>query len=334
METVLVTGGAGYIGSHTVQELSKQGVEVVVLDNLTTGHRDAVRVEDFYDADIADTELVADIIKEHQIKSIIHFAAKSVVSESLLKPELYFYENTVKSFNFFKTAIKAGIKNIVFSSTAAVYGIPENIPIKENTIIAPINPYGTSKHMIEEYLEWMGKVHGINWIALRYFNAAGASLDGNMGEDHHPESHLIPLVMQTMLGQREKLSIFGSDYATSDGTCIRDYIHVVDLAHAHILALQALEQGMPSKVYNLGTGRGHSVLELIKKSVEISGHELLLEYENRRAGDPPVLVADNTMIKSDLGWEPRHSDLETILTSAWNWHSNHPNGFEIDLKAV
>jgi len=245
----------------------------------------------------------------------------------LAKPELYFYENTVKSFVFLKAAIKAGIRQIVFSSTAAVYGIPKNIPIREETMLAPINPYGASKHMIEEYLEWMGKVHGIGWVALRYFNAAGASLDGSLGEDHRPETHLIPLVLQTALGLREKLSVFGADYPTSDGTCIRDYVHVMDLANAHILALRALEHGLPSKIFNVGTGKGVSVMEIIKESEAITGSTLAVEYEERRVGDPHILVADNTAIKAAVGWEPRYSDLESILSSAWHWHSSHPNGY-------
>ncbi|PKM78020.1 MAG: UDP-glucose 4-epimerase GalE [Firmicutes bacterium HGW-Firmicutes-15] len=327
MKTVLVTGGAGYIGSHTVQELIKEGVSVVVLDNLTTGHRDAIRSKYFYEGDIADTALVEHIIKEHKIQSLIHFAAKSLVSESLAKPELYFYENTVKSFVFLKAAIKGGIKEVVFSSTAAVYGNPKCIPITEESMLAPINPYGASKRMIEEYLEWMGKAHGIGWVALRYFNAAGASLEASMGEDHDPESHLIPLVLKTSLGLQEKLSIFGTDYATPDGTCIRDYVHVIDLANAHILALHAIEQGLPSNIFNVGTGKGASVMKIINESERITGRTITIESKERRVGDPNILVADNTAIKAALGWEPRYSDLETILSSAWRWHSSHPNGY-------
>ncbi|GEA17101.1 UDP-glucose 4-epimerase GalE [Moorella sp. E306M] len=329
MKPVLVTGGAGYIGSHTVQELIKDGALVVVLDNLSTGHLDAVHARHFYEGDIADTALVEHIIKEHGIKSVIHFAAKSLVGESLAKPELYFYENTVKSFMFFEAAVKAGVKHIVFSSTAAVYGIPPDIPIREETMLAPINPYGDSKRMIEKYLEWMGKVHSINWVALRYFNAAGASLDGSLGEDHRPETHLIPLVLQTALGLREKLAVFGTDYKTADGTCIRDYVHVVDLANAHILALQALEHGLQSGIFNVGTGKGYSVREIIAKSQALTGYKIAVEYGERRAGDPPVLVADSAAIKGILGWEPGYSDLETILSSAWHWHSTHPKGYRL-----
>ncbi len=327
MKPVLVTGGAGYIGSHTAQELIKEGVLVVVLDNLTTGHREAVRAHHFYEGDIADAALVEHIIKKHQIQSIIHFAAKSLVGESFAKPEIYFYENTVKSFMFFEAATKAGVKYIVFSSTAAVYGIPRYIPIREEAILSPINPYGESKRMIEKYLEWMGKVHGIRWVGLRYFNAAGASLDGGLGEDHRPETHLIPLVLQTDLGLREKLSVFGTDYATSDGTCIRDYVHVIDLANAHILALRSLEHGLQSNIFNLGTGKGSSVTEIIEKTKALTGHTFSVEYEERRAGDPPILVADSAVAKSIMGWKPIYSNLETILSSAWRWHNTHPNGY-------
>jgi len=327
MRPVLVTGGAGYIGSHTSQELLKEGVPVVVLDNLTTGHREAIRASRFYEGDISDGELVMHIIRAHQIQSVIHFAAKSLVSESILRPELYFYENTVKSFAFCEAAIKAEVKNIVFSSTAAVYGIPEKIPIREETALAPVNPYGSSKRMIEDFLGWMGKVHGIKWAALRYFNAAGASPDGSLGEDHRPETHLIPLVLQTALGLREKISVFGTDYDTPDGTCIRDYVHVVDLASAHILALRAVESGLPNNIYNAGTGKGISVLEIIEKSIALTGHKFSVVYEGRRAGDPPILAADCASVKAVLGWEPVCSSLENILSSAWRWHSTHPKGY-------
>lgn len=328
MKPVLVTGGAGYIGSHTVQELRKEGVPVVVLDNLSTGHRQSVQDISFYEGDIADAALVEDIIQKHGIKSIIHFAAKSQVGESLQKPELYFHENTVKTFNLLNTAFRAGIEQVVFSSTAAVYGIPDRVPISENEILNPINPYGSTKRMIEDYLGWIGRIHGIKWIALRYFNAAGASLDGSIGEDHRPESHLIPLVMQTALGLRSRMAVYGADYDTPDGSCIRDYIHVIDLARAHLLALNALEQDMPSRCYNVGTGRGYSVLEVIEKARLVTGINFNVEYEDQRTGDPPILVAESSLIKNDLGWQPEHSDLETILSSAWRWHNSHPQGYE------
>jgi len=322
-----VTGGAGYIGSHTVAELIKAGVPVAVLDNLSTGHREAVAGRHFYEGDIADLELVRFIIKTHEIGSVIHFAAKSLVSESYAQPELYFHENTVKSFAFLEEAVKAGVKQVVLSSTAAVYGIPKVIPISEDSPLEPINPYGASKRMIEEYLQWLGRAHGIGWIALRYFNAAGAALDGQLGEDHRPETHLVPLMLQTALGLRQRLYVYGTDYDTPDGTCIRDYIHVLDLAKAHILALGALESGLPGRALNVGTGRGFSVMEIIQKAEALIGDKLPVEYVERRAGDPPSLVADNSAMKSVLGWEPEHSDLETILSSAMRWYSAHPYGY-------
>lgn len=327
MKPILVTGGAGYIGSHTVQKLTQSGAGVVVLDNLTTGHLDAVRTRHFYEGDIADIELVNNIVRDYHIESVIHFAAKSLVGESYQKPELYFRENTIKSFAFFEAAIKAGVKNIVFSSSAAVYGVPQTIPIQEDSLLAPVNPYGASKRMIEEYLAWMGKVHGTRWVALRYFNAAGASCDAGLGEDHQPETHLIPLVMKTILGQREKLRVFGTDYTTPDGTCIRDYIHVMDLANAHILSIQALEQGLPGQVFNVGTGKGYSVMDIIQTIQKITGRPLAVEYEPRRPGDPPVLVADSGALNKIMDWKPRFSDLHTILASAWQWHRAHPFGF-------
>ncbi|MGE5398137.1 MAG: UDP-glucose 4-epimerase GalE [Chitinophagales bacterium] len=327
MKPVLITGGAGYIGSHTVRELRKKGIPVIVLDNLTTGHREAVQEVTFYEGDIANRVLVESIVRAHQVDSVIHFAGKCMVAESLTRPDLYFHENTVKSFAFLETAVRVGVKNIVFSSTAAVYGIPDRIPVREDAQLHPINPYGASKRMIEEYIEWLGKVYGVGWISLRYFNAAGASLDGFIGEDHRAETHLIPLVLQTAQGVKEKVSVFGTDYSTDDGTCIRDYIHVLDLAQAHILALQALEQGKPSRVLNVGSGNGFSVREIIRKAESITGCHIKVEFTCRREGDPPVLVADSTALREALGWEPRYSDLETILTSAWQWHKTHPNGW-------
>jgi UDP-glucose 4-epimerase len=306
MKSVLVTGGAGYISSHTVQELEKQQINVVVLDNLSTGHRAAVRSSQFYIGDIADAELVREIIHRHHIDAVIHFAAKSLVSESVLKPELYFRENTIHSFSFFENVIREGVKHIVFSSTAAVYGAAHHGPIRETDSLQPVNPYGESKFMIEKYLHWMGKVHVVKWIALRYFNADGASLDGSIGEDHQPKSHLIPLVLQTALGHREFISIYGDDYPTSDGTCIRDYIHVLDLAQVHILALHALYQGdIKQNVYNVGTSSGHSVKEIIDLSEQITGREIKRRIDPRRAGDPPVLIADSQNLQEHLGWQPK-----------------------------
>lgn len=328
MKSVLVTGGAGYIGSHTVLELKKHNITAVVLDNLSTGHREAVHTPHFYEGDISDRELVKSIIRKHSIDAVIHFAAKSLVSESIEKPELYFRENTIKSCSFFETIIQEGVKHIVFSSTAAVYGITGDKPIRETAQLEPVNPYGESKLMIEKYLHWVGKRHNVKWAALRYFNAAGAALDGIIGEDHDPESHLIPLILQTALGQRERISIFGDDYPTPDGTCIRDYIHVLDLAAAHLSALGALyEDRLVQNVYNVGTGAGHSVKEMIETSETITERNIPKQTDKRRAGDPPVLVADSRALQEHTGWKPKYSDLQTIIQSAWEWHKTHPNGF-------
>ncbi|WP_307893925.1 UDP-glucose 4-epimerase GalE [Bacillus swezeyi] len=328
MKTVLVTGGAGYIGSHTVLELKKQNIAAVVLDNLSTGHWEAVHAPHFYEGDISDRELVKSIIRRHEVDAVIHFAAKSLVSESIAKPELYFRENTLKSCAFFENIISEGVKNIVFSSTAAVYGMTGNKPIKETDPLAPVNPYGESKLMIEKYLYWVGKKHDVKWAALRYFNAAGAALDGAIGEDHDPESHLIPLVLQTALGLRGKISIYGDDYQTPDGTCIRDYIHVLDLASAHLSALNGIfEDRLQQNVYNVGTGAGHSVKEIIETAEKITERSIAQKTDERRAGDPPVLVADSRSLQEQLGWKPKYSDLQTIIHSAWEWHKAHPNGF-------
>lgn len=325
MNAVLVAGGAGYIGSQTVSELIPRGIPVVVLDNLSTGHREAVRSPYFYEGDIADRDLVDYVIRKHAIRSLIHFAAKSQIGESWRRPEAYFYENTAKSFVFLETAIKAGVCNLVFSSTAAVYGTPDQCPIREEARLAPINPYGASKRMIEEYLQWLGSLRKVNWMILRYFNAAGAAIDGSLGEDHRPETHLIPLIMQSML-QGTELSVFGTDYDTRDGTCIRDYVHVSDLAQAHILALQALREGQPGRALNVGTGQGFSVREVIEESQRVSGLSLRLKYESRREGDPPVLVADNSRLFK-MGWRAQYSQLPILLATAWNWHKNHPRGY-------
>ncbi|KMM61966.1 UDP-glucose 4-epimerase [Bacillus glycinifermentans] len=328
MKSVLVTGGAGYIGSHTVLELKNRNITAVVLDNLSTGHREAVHTPHFYEGDISDCSLVKSIIRKHNIDAVIHFAAKSLVSESIEKPELYFRENTIKSCSFFETILQEGVKHIVFSSTAAVYGITGDKPIRETAPLEPVNPYGESKLMIEKYLHWVGKRHNVKWAALRYFNAAGAALDGIIGEDHNPESHLIPLILQTALGRREKISIFGDDYPTPDGTCIRDYIHVLDLAAAHLSALGALyEDRLVQNVYNVGTGAGHSVKEMIETSETITERNIPKQTDKRRAGDPPVLVSDSRALQEHTGWKPKYSDLQTIIQSAWAWHTTHPSGF-------
>ena len=326
--TILVTGGAGYIGSHTVQALLARGHKVVVVDNLVTGHIIAVPLKaPFYEGDISDVELISRIVTDHKVDAVIHFAARSLIEESMTKPDLYFYENTTKTNLFVSTLRENGVNKIVFSSTAAAYGLPEEIPIAEAAKTEPINPYGASKLMIEQSLYWLGKAYGIKWIALRYFNAAGASLDSTMGEDHSPETHLIPLVLKTALGQREAISV-GTDYDTPDGTCIRDYIHVLDLAEAHILALEALDKGVESGVYNVGTGKGYSVREVIEMAKKVTEVDIPVIEVPKGTGDPAILVAKVEKIEKLLGWKAQYSGLETIIWSAWNWHKGHPFGYQ------
>lgn len=329
MHSILVSGGAGYIGSHTVRTLVEQGYRPVVLDSLVTGHRQSVsRDVPFYEGDIADAQLVRKIVDREHVSAVIHFAARSLVGESVEKPDLYFEENTAKTNRFASSLLEAGVKRIIFSSTAATYGIPDEVPIPESAPTKPINPYGFSKLMIEQSFAWLEKAYGLKWIALRYFNAAGAALDGSLGEDHIPETHLIPLILKTALGQRGAISVFGTDYSTPDGTCLRDYIHVLDLAKAHILALEALETGMGSGVYNVGTGSGYSVKEVIETAREVTGRTITVLETPRRPGDPDKLVAKVEKIKDLLGWTPKHSSLEQIMESAWAWHLKHPHGYQ------
>lgn len=335
MQSILVSGGAGYIGSHTVQALVERGFKVVVLDSLVTGHRGAIFPQAFfYEGDISDSELIGQIVNDHQVDAVIHFAARSLVGESMTKPDIYFYENTAKTNTFVSALLCNGVNKIVFSSTAATYGLPEKVPIPEDSKTEPINPYGASKLMIEQSFYWLEQAYDLKWIALRYFNAAGASLGGLIGEDHTPESHLIPLVLKTALGQREAISVFGTDYATPDGTCIRDYIHVMDLAEAHILALEALDKGIDSGVYNVGTGIGYSVREVIEMAKKVTGLDIPMIEAPRRVGDPDILVAKVEKIEKMLGWKAQYSDLKTIVSTAWEWHSKHPKGYnsEIDIN--
>lgn len=328
MQTILVSGGAGYIGSHTVRVLLEQGYKPVVLDSLVTGHRQSVPSDvPFIQGDIADSRLVKEIVKREKISAVIHFAARSLIGESVAKPDLYFDENTAKTNRFVSALIASGVKRIVFSSTAATYGIPEEVPIPESSPTNPINPYGLSKLMIEQSFSWLEKAYGLEWMALRYFNAAGAALDGSLGEHHIPETHLIPLVLKTGLGQREAIQIFGTDYPTPDGTCIRDYIHVLDLARAHVLALEALERGIGSGVFNVGTGSGYSVREVIETARQVTGRMIPVVESPRRPGDPDQLVAKVERIHALLGWTPQYSSLEQIIASAWAWHKSHPDGF-------
>jgi UDP-glucose 4-epimerase len=324
---VLVAGGAGYIGSHTAAELVDNGEEVVVVDNLVKGHREAVGECRFYHGDLTDICFLDSVFSENKIDSVIDFAASSLVGESMSKPLDYYKNNLISVMNLLDKMKEYEVPVIVFSSTAAVYGEPENIPILETDRTEPTNPYGETKLAIEKMLKWCEKAYGIKYATLRYFNAAGARIDGSIGEDHDPESHLIPIILQVALGKREAVHIYGDDYPTPDGTCIRDYIHVTDLADAHILALNSLRKGNSSGVYNLGNGKGFSVKEVIDTARKVTGHPIPAEIAQRRKGDPAVLVASSEKAKRELGWTPRYNDLETIIASAWRWHSTHPNGF-------
>lgn len=325
--SILVTGGAGYIGSHTVKALHDMGEKVIAYDNLSKGHRDAVKCDDFVKGDIFDSELLTDTIKKYNIDSVIHFAAFSLVGESMVKPEIYYHNNVMGTLNLLETMLKNNVKKLVFSSTAAVYGEPEKVPITEDIAKNPTNVYGRTKLVMEGAMRDYSNAYGLKYIALRYFNACGADPSGDIGEDHDPESHLIPLVLQACTGKRDSIKIFGDDYNTKDGTCVRDYVHVNDLAKAHILALKALNEGHESDVYNLGNGKGFTVKEIIDAAEAISGIKIKREITERRAGDPAVLIASSEKIKKDLGMEFRYTDINRIIETAYNWHKNHLNGF-------
>lgn len=328
MKTILVAGGAGYIGSHMVALLVKRGYEVVVADNLRTGHWQAVKgARKMYVGDLRDGAFLHQIFTENKIDGVINFAAFSLVGESVTNP-LKYYGNNVEGAVSLLSAMQAhGVDKIVFSSTAAAYGEPEKQPIEEGDRTEPTNPYGATKLAIENMLKWCDCAYNIRYVALRYFNAAGSDTEAGIGEDHNPESHLIPLVMKTALGQRDHIGIFGEDYPTPDGTCVRDYIHVKDLAEAHLLALEYLERGGISDVFNLGNGAGYSVREIIETARRITGKEIKAVVESRRGGDPSVLIASNKKAAEVLGWKPVLG-LDQIISDAWAWHSGHPNGYE------
>ena len=328
MKTILVAGGAGYIGSHMVAMLVKRGYEVVVADNLRTGHWQAVKgARKLYVGDLRDAAFLDRLFTENKIDGVINFAAFSLVGESVTDP-LKYYGNNVEGAVSLLNAMKAhGVDKIVFSSTAATYGEPEKQPIEECDRTEPTNPYGATKLAIENMLKWCDRAYGIRYAALRYFNAAGSDTEAGIGEDHEPESHLIPLVMKTALGQRDHIGIFGEDYPTPDGTCVRDYIHVKDLAEAHLLALEYLDRGGKSDVFNLGSGNGYSVREIIDTARRVTGREIPAKVEPRRAGDPSVLIASHKKAVEVLGWQPVRG-LEEIISDAWAWHSGHPNGYE------
>ncbi len=323
--TILVTGGAGYIGSVTVERLIARGYTVVVLDSLVTGHRAAVHPEaTFVEGDIGNSAEVKALLEAHGVDAVMHFSASSLVGESMEAPLKYFHNNTAKTLALLTAMLEAGVKRFILSSTAALFGTPERLPIPDDAPVKPESVYGESKHLIERMLHWLSRTAGLGYVTLRYFNAAGAS--HRFGEDHDPETHLIPLTLQVVLGKRESIGIFGDDYPTPDGTAIRDYIHVLDLADAHILALEALEPG-EARAYNLGNGQGFSVKEVIDVCRQVTDHPIPSKVLPRRAGDPPALVADSTRIKRELGWQPQYPDLERIVASAWQWHQAHPDGY-------
>ena len=325
---LLVLGGAGYIGSHTALELIKKGHEVIVVDNLVTGYEKAVPDKAvFYQGDIRNLEFLDNLFKKEKIDAVIHFAAYSLVGESVTNPLKYYDNNLYGTKVLLEAMIKNNVNKIVFSSTAATYGEPENIPILESDRTCPTNPYGETKLAMEKMFHWASKAHGLNYVSLRYFNACGADATGQIGEAHNPESHLIPLVLQVPNGKRESVSIYGTDYDTPDGTCIRDYIHVTDLAQAHILAVEYLARGGESDIFNLGNGVGYSVREVIETARSVTGHPIPAIEVTRRAGDPARLVASGEKAKKVLGWEPEIKQLDDIIASAWKWHSTHPNGY-------
>lgn len=326
---VLVTGGAGYIGSHVVEELRKTGFTPIVYDNLSTGHAAAVSEDvQLVEGDIHNIEFLKHIMDRFEIDAVMHFAASSLVGESMTNPAKYYFNNVEGTLHLLEAMRTSGVDKIVFSSTAAVYGEPTKTPIEESAPLNPTNVYGRTKVIIEKILADYSKAYGINYTALRYFNAAGASLDGHIGEDHNPESHLIPLILKTALGIRKNVAIFGTDYKTPDGTCLRDYIHVCDLATAHVLALKYLIKGGASTAFNLGSEKGFSVREIIQTAKKVTGKDFLVTEEARRAGDPAVLVAASTKIQKELGWKPEHSTIAEIISTAWQWHQAHPQGYE------
>lgn len=325
---ILVCGGAGYIGSHTVAELLDRKENVIVVDSLYKGHRDAViSPAKLYIGDLRDSDFMDNVFSQNDIEAVIDFAADSLVGESVTEPLKYYRNNVYGTLCLLEKMNQYNVKNIVFSSTAATYGEPENIPILESDKTFPTNPYGETKLAVEKMLKWADNAYNLKYVILRYFNAAGAHISGNIGEDHSPESHLIPIILQVALGKRDSISIFGNDYSTKDGTCIRDYIHVTDLADAHILALNKLRKDSTSSIYNLGNGMGVSVKEVIDIARQVTGCKIPAQISPRRAGDPAVLIASSKKIIDELGWKPKYASLEQIISSAWNWHKNHPDGY-------
>ncbi|MGD2205523.1 MAG: UDP-glucose 4-epimerase GalE [Anaerolineae bacterium] len=323
---ILVTGGAGYIGSVVVEELIRQGDQVTVFDNLSQGHRAAVHPQaEFVLGDLADREAVSDLFAQRDFEAAMHFASYTLVGESMEQPLKYVGDNVVNGLNLLRAMVEHGVRRFVLSSTANLFDEPEKIPIAETEQIIPGSPYGESKFVLERVLHWLDRVHGLRYSSLRYFNAAGATAE--RGEDHDPETHLIPLVLQVALGQRDHIEIFGNDYPTRDGTCVRDYIHVLDLAQAHTLCVAPAVLDGGSRTYNLGNGQGYTVREVIETAREVTGQPIPAVDGPRRAGDPPTLVAGSELIRRELGWQPRHPSLRDIVQSAWDWHRRHPHGY-------
>ena len=317
---ILVTGGAGYIGSHCCKELNRRGCTPVTIDNLVYGHREYVRWGPFYEGNIDDTKLLEQIFSRHRIQAVLHFAAFAYVGESVTDPLKYYRNNLKGSIGLFESLISHGVRHVIFSSSCATYGIPEKVPIDETHPQNPINPYGKTKYMVEEILKDYSQAYPFDFMSLRYFNAAGADLESEIGENHDPETHLIPLILKVAKGDSKKINVFGNDYDTNDGSCIRDYIHVTDLADAHVLALEKLLQGHKSEFINLGTGQGYSVFQVIDTVSNITGVEISYDVAERRQGDPAILIASNDKARKVLGWSPRYPGLDTIVSSAWNWH--------------
>ena len=326
--SVLICGGAGYIGSHNVRALCDRGESVVVLDNLWTGHRESLPGSvPFYEGDVRDAALLDRIWAEHAVDAVIHFCACSLVGESVDQPLRYFNNNVYGMQVLLEAMVRHGLDKIVFSSSAAVYGEPKRVPILEDDETLPTNPYGETKRVMERMMHWVGRRHGIRWVSLRYFNVAGAREDGSIGEDHRNETHLVPIILQVPLGRRTHVTVYGDDYPTSDGTCIRDYVHVSDLADAHLRALDHLRSDGEGGVFNLGSGEGYSVRAMIDAARTATGHAIPVEVGPRRAGDPARLVADSAKARQVLGWTPRITRMEDIIATAWNWHRTHPNGY-------
>ncbi|HUS60216.1 MAG TPA: UDP-glucose 4-epimerase GalE [Nevskiaceae bacterium] len=324
---ILVTGGAGYIGSHTVLELQKEKHQVVVFDNLVYGHKQAVNCP-LIKGDLLDKNKIKSVFKKEKPQAVIHFANYASSGVSMKEPAKYFENNIMGGLNLLEAMIKAGTKYLVYSSSCAVYGYPKKLPVKETAEKNPVSVYGETKLMFERILNWYDELFDIKNISLRYFNAAGASLNGKIGEDHRPETHIIPIAMEVALGKRKEFQLFGDDYSTPDGSCIRDYIHVLDLAAAHIKALKYLQKKNESDVFNIGTGRGYSNKEILRMIKKVSGVDFPVKIGLRRPGDPAVVYADNQKAKKVLGWQPKYSDLKTIIESAWQWYKNHPNGYK------